>query len=53
MTKTGTCGKCGKPCTYVVHPSRALWIHNDTGHYIGTTPERHDCNTYIVPAKEN
>lgn len=45
----GTCGKCGKPCRYVHRgSSSSCWVHEDTGNFLSTEPEVHDCNTYIV-----
>jgi hypothetical protein len=46
--KTGTCTFCGKRCRYVrLGSGGAVWVHDDTGHYISRDPERHDCNTHI------
>jgi len=49
LTAHGTCGTCGKRCTYSKRGAAAsYWVHDDTGHYLCDLPTRHDCNTNII-----
>jgi hypothetical protein len=48
---TGTCGTCRDPIEFQVQPTRAIWVHSETGTWFGMINGPHDCNTNPIRGK--